>query len=377
MSRLVLDSEAVARALALRDLSDEQQGAHALQRIVGELLSALTRAWQCPVVVNRASPIVAVADNYDRLHYPADGAARSARYTRYVSENTLLRTQTSAAIPPLLRNVAAAPPHDVLLACPGLVYRRDTIDRAHTGEPHQIDLWRIRRGACLSETDLRDMIALVVTTVLPGCAWRCVSAEHPYTTAGLQIDVQIRDQWLEIGECGLALGEILLEAGLPDDTSGLAMGLGLDRLLMLRKGIDDIRLLRSRDPRVQAQLLDLEPYRAVSRQPAIRRDLSILVDQDDTPEELGDRVRAALGERVASVEAVEVSSETRAADLPEPAARRLKIEATQKNVLLRVVLRDLEKTLTHDEANQIRDQIYAALHRGTVYEWASGRPPPR
>jgi phenylalanyl-tRNA synthetase alpha chain len=146
---------------------------------------------------------------------------------------------------------------------------------------------------------------------------------------------------------------------------------------MLRKGIDDIRLLRSRDPRVQAQLLDLEPYRAVSRQPAIRRDLSILVDQDDTPEELGDRVRAALGERVASVEAVEVLSETRAADLPEPAARRLKIEATQKNVLLRVVLRDLEKTLTHDEANQIRDQIYAALHRGAVHEWASGGPPPR
>jgi phenylalanyl-tRNA synthetase alpha chain len=366
MSRLVLDAEVLARALALRDLSDEQQGAHALQLIVRELLSSLSRAWQCKVLLNR--------DNYDRLHYPADGAARSARYTRYVSENTLLRTQTSAAIPPLLRNLAAAPPDDVLLACPGLVYRRDTIDRAHTGEPHQIDLWRIRRGARLSETDLREMIALVVTSVLPGCAWRCVSAEHPYTTAGRQIDVQIGDQWLEIGECGLALGEILLEAALPDDTSGLAMGLGLDRLLMLRKGIDDIRLLRSRDPRVQAQLLDLEPYRALSRQPAIRRDLSILVDRDDTPEELGDRVRAALGERVASVEAVEVLSETRAADLPEQAARRLKIEATQKNVLLRVVLRDLEKTLTHDEANQIRDQIYAALHRGTVYEWASGGP---
>ena len=55
---------------------------------------------------------------------------------------------------------------------------------------------------------------------------------------------------------------------------GLAMGLGLDRALMLRKGIGDIRLLRSADPRVADQLLDLEPYRPVSSMPPARRDLS-------------------------------------------------------------------------------------------------------
>jgi phenylalanyl-tRNA synthetase alpha chain len=254
------------------------------------------------------------------------------------------------------------------------VYRRDTIDRAHTGEPHQIDLWRIRRGAALGPADLTEMIEIAVPAVLPGATWRCTEAAHPYTTDGRQIDVEIRGEWLELAECGLALPAILHEAGLGPDYSGLAMGLGLDRALMLRKGIDDIRLLRSRDPRIQAQLLDLEPYRAVSRQPAVRRDLSLVVASDDTPEELGDRVRAALGERVSSVESVEVLSETLARDLPEPATRRLQIEAHQKNVLVRVVLRDLEKTLTHEEANELRDRIYAALHRGKVHEWAVGPP---
>jgi phenylalanyl-tRNA synthetase alpha chain len=56
-------------------------------------------------------------------------------------------------------------------------------------------------------------------------------------------------------------------------------------------------------------------------------------------------------------------------------AERLGIVPGQKNVLLRVVLRDLERTLTDAEANALRDRIYAALHRGKVYEWALGRPP--
>ena len=127
--------------------------------------------------------------------------------------------------------------------------------------------------------------------------------------------------------------------------------------------------------RVAAQMLDLSPYRAVSQMPPVRRDLSIAVDEGDTAEELGDRVRTALGPRAPAVEAVEVVGETPASALPAAAAARLGIAPDQKNVLLRVVLRDLERTLTHEEANDLRDAIYAALHRGTVWHWASGRPP--
>jgi phenylalanyl-tRNA synthetase alpha chain len=149
------------------------------------------------------------------------------------------------------------------------------------------------------------------------------------------------------------------------------MGVGLDRVLMLRKGIDDIRILRSEDPRITTQLLDLEPYRPVSSQPAMRRDLSIAVDERTTAEDLGDRVRQTLRERSSAVEAIEVLEETSYEDLPPAARERLGIAPAQKNVLLRLVIRDLDRTLTSSEANRLRDEIYAAVHEGSVRAWAA------
>jgi len=345
-----------------------------LERIAGALAERL----RCAARVHRAAPVVSIADNYDRLRYPPDGAARDARYTRYVTPDTVLRTQTSAMIPPLLRALAARPgkiPADVLLVCPGLVYRRDVIDRLHTGEPHQADLWRLTRRERLGARDLREMIATVVDAALPGARWRVVSAQHPYTLDGVQVDVETPDEWVEIGECGLAHPDVLADARLdPATYSGLAMGLGLDRLLMLAKGIPDIRLLRSTDPRVAAQMLGLAPYRPVSNMPPIRRDLSLAVADERTPEELGDRVRSALGPRAAQVEAVEVLSETSGAALPPAATARLGLRSEQKNVLVRLTIRDLERTLTDAEANELRDAVYSALHEGTVWTWAAGTP---
>ncbi len=367
----------VQRALAVRDLTDERSGPHALQQLVCAAIEALSKAWSCAVTVDRQHPVVPVADNYDRLHYPPDGAARDARYTRYVSATEVLRTQTSAMIPPLLRRIAPEAPRDRLLVCPGLVYRRDSIDRLHTGEPHQLDLWRVCRTRALGRRDLHEMIACVVGAVLPGRAYRTERAEHPYTVDGLQIDVRDGERWVEIGECGLALPALLEENGHPPPATGLAMGLGLDRIVMLRKGLDDIRLLRSTDPRIAAQLRDLEPYRPVSAMPPVKRDLSLVVAGDADPETLGDEVRAVLGPRADVIETVEVVAETPYAQLPGTAVRRLGLAPDQKNVLLRVVLRALDRTLTHAECNALRDEIYAALHRGPVWEWAVPDAAPR
>src|SRR5262245_29589237 len=104
----ILSADAVRRALSLRDLTDPSQGEHAMQIVIDAIVSALQTAWGCQAIVERASPIVSIADNYDRLHYPPDGVSRDARYTRYVCDTALLRTQTSAMIPPLLRRIAAA-----------------------------------------------------------------------------------------------------------------------------------------------------------------------------------------------------------------------------------------------------------------------------
>lgn len=371
----ILSPEALEHALSLRDLTDPAKGPHAMQLVLDAVVRALRDAWGCETRVERAHPVVTVADNYDRLHYPPGAAARDGRYTRYVSNGNVLRTQTSAMIPPLLARLAPAPPPDVLLACPGLVWRRDRIDRLHVGEPHQVDLWRIRKGPAFGARDLDAMIRTVVGAAAPGRAIRTVSTVHPYTVGGLQLEVEDGGEWVEIGECGVAHPLLLRDAGLGPEWSGLALGLGLDRLLMLAKGMDDIRLLRSPDPRVASQLLDLAPYRPVSHHPAIRRDLSIAVARELSPEELGDRVREVLGVRAGDVESVEVLSETWATALPEAARARLGIGREQKNVLLRLTLRAVGRTLTDPEANRLRDEVYAALHEGNRHEWAEGAPP--
>lgn len=390
---MYIDLEQLRAALALRDLTDPGQGHHAMQVMCDALTCALATAWSAPVRVVRGSPVVTARDNYDRLYYPPDGVARDARYTRWIGPGVLLRSQTSAAIPPALDALARDDAwRDVVIACPGLVYRRECIDRHHVGEPHQLDLWRLRRGAPpLDETDLRAMIAEVVAAALPGWRWRATPSPHPYTERGLQIDAAPPageaapasassgdEDWLEIGECGLAAPRVLADAGLdPATTSGLAMGLGLDRLVMLRKQVPDIRLLRARDPRIAAQMLDLAPYRAVSAMPPVARDLSIAVASDDTAEDLGDRVRTALGDRAAAVESVTVVSRTPHDALPAAARARIGLQPGQHNLLVRVVLRDLERTLTAAEANELRDRIYAALHRGVAHQWAGHAQPRR
>jgi phenylalanyl-tRNA synthetase alpha chain len=376
-----LSADVVRQLLSLRDLTDSGHGPHAIQQVVDHIEQRLHAVTGVRVHRHRPNPVVPVADNYDRLGYAPDAAARDARYSRYLTPELMLRAHTSAAMPGLHERLAAGVLHpgeaDLVLSVPGLTYRRDVVDRQHVGEPHQLDLWRVRHGgAPLAEADLVAQIATVVEAVLADRPWRTEPRKHPYTTAGRQIDVRADDgSWIEVGECGLTHPAVLTGAGLdPERVSGLAMGLGLDRLLMLVKGIDDIRLLRAQDPRVAAQMGDLAPYQPVSAMPAVRRDLSIAVAAELDAELLGDRVRAALGAAARAVEAVEILSVTPVAELSAPARARLGAHADHTNMLVRVTLRDLDRTLTNDEANVLRDRVYAAVHEGTVHQWAAGDP---
>jgi len=361
MTTPYLTPQALAADLALRDLSDPAQGPHAIHLVLEAILTAVHAHWSADLVIHRGERIVEVADNYDRLGYTVDATTRDARYTRYVDAHRLLRSQTSALVPPALRRIATTGRTEVLLACPGIVYRRDTIDRLHTGTPHQLDVWRLTGGPTLEHADLHQLIEVAVGAALPGTRWRTVPAAHPYTIGGLEIQARVAARWVEVGECGLAAPQVLRGAGLAPNVSGLALGVGLDRLLMLRKGIDDIRLLRSADRRVADQLQDLEPYRAVSAQPAARRDVSVAVPAELSAEEIGDRVRDCLGPHAHLVEEVRILSRTPAGDLPPAARERLAIRDGQVNVLLRVVLRDLTGTVTNQVANMLHDHIYAAL----------------
>ena len=279
-----LSAENLTAALQLRDLTDPAHGKHSMQQLLGNVVDALTQSWAIPARWVRTSPLVAVEDNYDRLGFDPGAITREARYTRYVNLGVMLRSHTTATLPRLLRRMAPDAISDELNVVPGLVYRRDTIDRTHVGEPHQVDLWRLSSTARLGPDDLTQMLAVLVEAVLPGAAWRVVPAEHPYTVTGRQLDVYVDGDWLELAECGLAAPGLLASSGLdPDRWSGLALGMGLDRALMLRKGIDDIRTLRSTDPRIQTQMSDLSRWRPVSTLPPIRRDISIVITADLLP----------------------------------------------------------------------------------------------
>ncbi|MGK3958693.1 hypothetical protein ACLKOZ_21170 [Arthrobacter sp. R4] len=373
-------------ALPLRDLSDPAAGPHAMQLLLADVVAALERLWAVPSRTHRLNPLVATADNYDRLGYSPDDVTRNSRYSRHVSPTVMLRSHTSAGIPALLDSLRGELGHyDELHVLPGLVYRRDAIDRTHVGAPHQLDLWRLKARGLLGTSDLEAMMAAVVESVLPAplhpdVQWRATPARHSYTAAGRQLDVLVtqpdgRREWLELAECGLVAAPVLRGSGLdPRRWAGLPLGMGLDRALMLRKGITDIRLLRSGEPEVQSQMLDLSPYRPVSSLPEIRRDLSLVLDSgaDADVELLGDLARTALGSDADVLAALEVVAVTTTAELPPAAVERLRMGAGQVNVLLRLVLQPLDRTLTDREANVLRDKVYLALHRGEVLELIAG-----
>jgi phenylalanyl-tRNA synthetase alpha chain len=113
----------------------------------------------------------------------------------------------------------------------------------------------------------------------------------------------------------------------------------------------------------------LDAHQPALAQPSTR-DLSIAVDADLTAEELSNLARDSLRSGAAYIESIEVASQHSYYSISMATRRRLGIKPHQKNVLLNVVLRHPERTLTSDEANELRDRIYAALHQGNAHQWA-------
>ncbi|WP_217181962.1 hypothetical protein [Streptomyces sp. AC495_CC817] len=364
-----LPSDQLCRALNVRDLTNPSQGEHAIQLLLESVVTALQTEWGSTVRYVRSAPIVPVRENYDRLGYDAGDVTRARRYTRYISPTVMLRSHTSAELPNALEDYSGQSDVDELIATPGLVYRRDAVDRSHVGEPHQVDLWRIRSTPDTDDSDMLTMIGLLVEAVLPGVEWMVTDVTHPYTVGGRQIDVLHNGEWLELAECGRIHPDVLRGSGLdPERWSGLALGMGLERALMLRKGIPDIRYLRGEDPRIASQMLTLEPWQHVSPLPASRRDISVVVAADEDEETLGDRIRTGLGVEADVIESVKVLSRTAHEQLPDAARARLGTQDGQVNLLLRIVLRPIDRTLTSSQANQIRNAIYQAVHEGPVME---------
>jgi len=290
-----ISEEALDKYLAIPDLTQSPQP-HAI-KMMYEKIAAYMRSThpQSDVRVYRKDPIVTVEDNYDNLLIAADNISRSSTYTHYVDQTHLLRTHTSAHLPGILRGLAGQDDwEDVVILLPGLAYRRDVSDKKHVSEVHMLEMWRVVRNDAhqpIVKDDLLTVVRGVATTAAPGWQLRIVDTVHPYTEGGIEVNAVKGDRDIEILECGLIKAEILERAGLdPKAHSGWALGMGLDRLVMALKGLPDIRYLRSTNPKIAEQMANLEPYHEVSKQPAIKRDLSYCVPQRYVEEDISDAI---------------------------------------------------------------------------------------
>lgn len=330
-SSLPIDS-AILQALAQRDLTRPDAGPHALQQLVTAAHTALAQRWECQRELHRGSALIQVTDTQAERN-PIRGARRLA-------PGVLLRPNTRACLPELLSAQALNPRDDLLLICPGMVYRHSPITPLHASEPHQLDLWRLRRGP-LSSIELADMLQTVLGALLPGHHYRLLPSPKPHLSCGMRIELAGTGGWIVIGHAGLLTDSTLATAGLdPRGMGGLGLTLGLDRVLMQRKRIPHIRLLRSDAPAIAEQMLDLQPYRPLVDTPVLTRELELAGDSPASAEDIADRIRLLLPpERLEAIEAAELVSDK----------------------ALRLSLRHHEHPLSEREADAIRDTIAGLL----------------
>lgn len=198
--------------------------------------------------------------NFQALNLPPHHPARDATDTFYVEGGLLLRTHTS---PVQIRTMERREP-PVRMVCPGRVYRRD-LDATHLPMFHQIEALVVDEG--ISMADLKGTMAAVWTRFFgDDVRMRLRPGYFPFVEPGCEYDITCQvcggtgcrvckqTGWIELGGAGMVHPAVFEAVGIdPERYTGFAFGLGIDRIAMMRHGIDDLRLLMDNDARFLAQ----------------------------------------------------------------------------------------------------------------------------
>lgn len=202
--------------------------------------------------------------NFERANIPPDHPARDMQDTFYITEQLLLRTHTTAVQTRTLESYA--PSYPIKVVCPGKVYRRDDDDATHSHQFTQMEGLVVGKGITIS--DLKGTLELMAKRVLGDKRRiRFRPSYFQFTEPSVEVDVSCHicdgkgcstckhTGWIEILGAGMVHPAVLEMAGYSsdDNLTGFAFGLGIERVALLKYGIEDIRLLYQNDLRFLKQ----------------------------------------------------------------------------------------------------------------------------
>ena len=199
--------------------------------------------------------------NFDKLNTPPDHPARDIQDTFYITDDIVLRSQTSPVQARVMEN--QKPP--IKIICPGAVYRSDSVDATHSPVFHQVEGLVIDKK--ISMTDLKGTLETFAKKCLgENTKIRFRPHHFPFTEPSAEADVSCfvcggkgckvckGEGWIELVGCGMVHPNVLENCGIdPEKYTGFAFGFGVERIAMAKFGIDDMRLLFENDVRFLKQ----------------------------------------------------------------------------------------------------------------------------
>ncbi|MGH9129764.1 MAG: phenylalanine--tRNA ligase subunit alpha [Acidimicrobiales bacterium] len=205
-------------------------------------------------------------NNFQALNYPPAHPARASQDSFYLRlgepESVLLRTHTS----PMQVRVMQSQPLPIYVVVPGRVYRRETADARHRPEFHQIEALVVDRGITFG--DMAGTIEAFIGAYFgPSVRSRLRPGSFPFTEPSAELEVTCticggegcrtcsETGWVELGGCGMVDPAVFANCGIDsEEWSGFAFGFGIDRLVQMRHGLADMRVLQENDIRFLTQL---------------------------------------------------------------------------------------------------------------------------
>lgn len=195
--------------------------------------------------------------NFEALNIPKDHPARDTQDTFYIEDNIVLRTQTS----PIQVRVMEKQKPPIRIIAPGKVFRSDTVDATHSPVFHQIEGLVVDKGVTMA--DLKGTLEMFVKSLYGKSTEVRFRPHHfPFTEPSAEMDISCfncggkgcsmckGEGWVEILGCGMVHPKVLENCGIdPEEYSGFAFGIGLERVAMGKYDINDLRLFFENDLR--------------------------------------------------------------------------------------------------------------------------------